>query len=81
MELVYLWVKDYKNIKKQGFNFSPRFKCKFYDEYEKDEDGNEKLKDNCELIIKENDDYIDIFPENINITAIIPHSAPPYFIF
>jgi hypothetical protein len=21
MELVYLWVEDYKNIKKQGFNF------------------------------------------------------------
>jgi len=25
MELVYLWVDEYKNIKKQGFNFSPRF--------------------------------------------------------
>jgi len=23
MELVYLWVEDYKNIQKQGFNFSP----------------------------------------------------------
>jgi hypothetical protein len=29
MELVYLWVEDYKNIKKQGFNFSPRFECEF----------------------------------------------------
>lgn len=45
MELVYLWVEDYKNIKKQGFNFSPRFECKFYGEYEKDENGNEKLKE------------------------------------
>ncbi|WP_321312427.1 hypothetical protein [Halarcobacter sp.] len=34
MELVYLWVEDYKNIKKQGFNFSPRFEY----EYKKDED-------------------------------------------
>ena len=31
MELIYLWVEDYKNIKKQCFNFSPRFTCK-YDE-------------------------------------------------
>lgn len=25
MELVYLWVKEYKNIMNQGFNFSLRF--------------------------------------------------------
>jgi len=24
MELVYLWVEEYKNIKEQGFNFSLR---------------------------------------------------------
>ena len=29
MELVYLWVEDYKNIHKQGFNFSPRFECDY----------------------------------------------------
>jgi hypothetical protein len=29
MELVYLWVEEYKNIKNQGFNFSPRFECEF----------------------------------------------------
>lgn len=67
MELVYLWVENYKNIEKQGFNFSPRFKCEFKPEY----DENNNLKDNCELIIKENKDYINIFPENINITAIV----------
>jgi predicted ATP-binding protein involved in virulence len=58
MELVYLWVKEYKNIKNQGFNFSPRFDCK-YDE------------DSKELTIDKNDDYVSIFPENINITAIV----------
>ena len=58
MELVYLWVEDYKNIKKQGFNFSPRFKCDY------DEEKNE-------LTIDENKDYLNIFPENINITAIV----------
>ncbi len=75
MELVYLWVEDFKNIKKQGFNFSPRFRCEFKDEYEKyiDTDGEkkERLKDNCELIIDENKNYVSIFPDNISISAIV----------
>ncbi len=58
MELVYLWVEEYKNIKKQGFNFSPRFNCKYDDDTE-------------ELTIDENKDYVSIFPKNINITAIV----------
>jgi len=58
MELVYLWVADYKNIKSQGFNFSPRFRCE-YDE------------DTKELTINENKDYVSIFPDNINVTAIV----------
>jgi len=48
MELVYLWIENYKNIKNEGFNFSPRFECEFKAEYDEDE----KLKDNCELIIR-----------------------------
>ncbi len=71
MELVYLWVEDYKNIKKQGFNFSPRFECEFKDEYETDENGKEKLKDNCELIIKPKEHIENFFGENINVTAIV----------
>jgi len=58
MELVYLWVEDYKNIYHQGFNFSPRFECKY------DENSNE-------LTIDENKDYVSIFPPNINVTAIV----------
>ena len=58
MELVYLWVKNYKNIVEQGFNFSPRFRCEY------DENKNE-------LTINENKDYVSIFPDNINITAIV----------
>lgn len=58
MELVYLWIEEYKNIKNQGFNFSPRFECEF--------DKNTK-----ELTINENKDYVSIFPDNINITAIV----------
>jgi AAA15 family ATPase/GTPase len=71
MELVYLWVEDYKNIKKQGFNFSPRFECEFKAEYEKDKDGKEKLKDDCQLVIKPKEHIENFFGENINITAIV----------
>ncbi len=56
MELVYLWVEDYKNIKKQGFNFSPRFYCEYNDNT---------------LTINENKDYIDIFPENIILQLLL----------
>ncbi|MFW0713984.1 AAA family ATPase [Aliarcobacter butzleri] len=66
MELVYLWVEKHKNIYKQGFNFSPRFECKFFPKYDKDG----KLEDNCELKITPKD-YVNIFPDNINITAIV----------
>ena len=55
MELVYLWVEEYKNIYHQGFNFSPRFDCKF--------DG--------ENLTIEEKEYTSIFPDNINITAIV----------
>ncbi|QOG11578.1 ATP-binding protein [Arcobacter sp. FWKO B] len=67
MELVYLWVEKYKNIENQGFNFSPRFECEFFPEY----DENKKLKDNCKLVINEKKDYVSIFPDNINVTAIV----------
>ncbi|AOO65736.1 AAA family ATPase [Sulfurospirillum halorespirans] len=66
MELVYLWVEEYKNIKNQGFNFSPRFTCEFFPEY----DENNKLKDNCELKITPKE-HVNIFPTNINVTAIV----------
>jgi hypothetical protein len=51
MELVYLWVEDYKNIQKQGFNFSPNFDVEFTPVYE-----DKKLSEKSELKItpKEN---------------------------
>ena len=67
MELVYLWVEDYKNIHKQGFNFSPRFECKFYDKYDKEG----KLKDDCKLDIKPKEHIENFFGDNINVTAIV----------
>lgn len=58
MELVYLWVENHKNIHHQGFNFSGRYRC----------DYNPGTN---ELTIDENKDYVHIFPENINVTAIV----------
>ena len=60
MELVYLWVEEYKNIKNQGFNFSPRFEF----HYDKDSKKLTKVRD-------ESTTYKSIFPNNINITAIV----------
>jgi len=67
MELVYLWVEDYKNIKGEGFNFSPQFHCEFKDEY----DEENRLKNNCNLIIETQEYIKDFFGENINVTAIV----------
>ena len=64
MELVYLWVEDYKNIHHQGFDFSPRFTCK----YEND------VLTVCDKTVNkcEDNNYIEnFFAENINGTAIV----------
>ncbi|MDU4801551.1 MAG: hypothetical protein E6X81_11255 [Clostridium butyricum] len=52
MELVYIWVKEYKCFEKQGFNFNPKHKFKFdYDtwvlEYSKDEKVIENIFNYC----------------------------------
>ncbi len=63
MELVYLWVKNYKNIVEQGFNFSPRFRCEYDEKTEK-----------LEIIDKDETGEFypkNFFGENINVTAIV----------
>ena len=63
MELVYLWVEDYKNIQKQGFNFSPRFRCEYNEE-----------KNELEIIDKEKTGEFypkNFFGDNVNVTAIV----------
>jgi len=67
MELVYLWVEEYKNIKRQGFNFSPWVECAFHDKYDKD--GN--LEDDCTLEINPKEHIENFFGDNINVTAIV----------
>ena len=56
MELVYLWVEKYKNIENQGFDFSPRFQC---------------IYDGKNFTINVKKDYVSIFPDKINVTAIV----------
>jgi len=61
MELLYIWIENFKNIKKQGFNFSSKYWFEF--DYKKNE-----------LICKKNENYLpkDFFGNNIkNITAIV----------
>ncbi|MBP7284264.1 MAG: AAA family ATPase [Leptospiraceae bacterium] len=43
MELLYLWIEDYKNIHHQGFNFSPKYRFEFTPEFE-NETKKEKVK-------------------------------------
>ena len=64
MELVYLWVEEYKNIKNQGFNFSPRFTCKY-------ENGALTICDKKKIECQDNDYMENLFGQNINITAIV----------
>ncbi|MBU0923651.1 AAA family ATPase [bacterium] len=64
MELVYLWVEKYKNIKNQGFNFSPRFECEF-------KNGNLTICDKKEKECKDNEYLENFFGNNINVTAIV----------
>ena len=56
-ELVYLWVDKYKNIEKQGFNFSQKYVFSYDEEKQ-------------EIAVKEHETLENFFGENLNITAI-----------
>jgi ABC-type polysaccharide/polyol phosphate transport system ATPase subunit len=60
MELLYIWIKNYKNIKRQGFNISSKFN------FEYDEKKNE-------ITISKNENHIEnFFGENIlDVTALV----------
>lgn len=57
MELIYLWVKEYKNIKEQGYNFTSHIRYKY-----------EKEKLSVEV---GTNDLEDFFGKNIKVTAIV----------
>ncbi|MDN5110910.1 AAA family ATPase [Aliarcobacter butzleri] len=58
MERIAIHIESYKNIKNQTFCFNPKFECK-YDENKK------------KINFAKKKNYINIFPKNINITAIV----------
>lgn len=58
MELIYLWIDSFKNIKNQGFNLSSKYNVLF--------DLNDK-----NIEVNKNKNIDDLFGNNINITAII----------
>jgi len=61
MELLYVWIKEYKNIKEQGFNFSPKWRF-HYDPAS----GNLDMEDRQNKVID------NFFGEHIsNVTAIV----------
>ncbi len=67
MELLYVWVEEYGNIRKQGFNFSPNYDF----EVKKQENGEYILVDNFETSGKKKQPE-NFFGDNIsNITAIV----------
>lgn len=68
MELLYLWIEDFRNIKKQGFDLSAEFKFKI--------EALDKSKSNhplsYKLTISKNENYVNLFDGNIvNVTGII----------
>lgn len=68
MELLYLWIEDFRNIKKQGFDFSAEFKFKM-DELDKSQ-SNQSFS--YKLTISKNESYVNLFDGNvINVTGII----------
>ncbi len=43
MELLYLWIEDYKNIKQQGFNFSPLYDFHFEPTFDESDTKKDKI--------------------------------------
>ncbi|MGZ4077650.1 MAG: AAA family ATPase [Bacteroidia bacterium] len=67
MELVYLWIEDFRNIQKQGFNFNPELVFTTIP-------SSENIKNEIKYTIKidYNNDYVNLFDGNIiNVTGVI----------
>lgn len=68
MELLFLWIEDFRNIKKQGFDFSPELKF----EVTPIENKDNNIPISYHLKIHYNEQYVDLFDGNIiNVTGII----------
>ena len=68
MELLYLWIENFRNIKKQGFDFSAEFKFKM-EELDK---ANSNYTLSYKLTISKNESFVNLFDGNVlNVTGII----------
>lgn len=70
MELLYLWVDNFRKFEKAGFNFSSLYdiQSRYYEGYQQTE--------HVEIIIGLKDNYVNLFPPNfLNITAIVGENA------
>lgn len=67
MELIYIWIEEYKNIKNQGFNLSPNHNFELIEK----EEGKYRLEDKIMDEVRERNPK-EFFGEDINnITAIV----------
>lgn len=62
MELIYLWVDQYKNFKDTGIILNPAYEENF---------NKQEIKDSKFISLKEKQDYINIFGKNLNIITIV----------
>jgi len=75
MELLYVWIEDYKNIHHQGFNFNPRYRFEFVPEFDKTDKS--KIIDGVlddRMTYKDRENCLPdwFFGKNItNVTAIV----------
>lgn len=67
MELVYLWIGNYKNISNEGFNFYSGLECELKDNYKEFDAGTKSWK----LVIKKTESIKSIFPKNIKINIVV----------
>ncbi|MDU0324326.1 AAA family ATPase, partial [Clostridium butyricum] len=66
VELIYLWIENYKDIKEQGISFTKKYNVIVDDNYQK-----------YNLQISKNEDTVDsiLFGNNINISAIVGNNG------
>ena len=78
MELLYIWIEDYKNIHHQGFNFSPQFRFFFEPELENNEIKGGNLLNKTADIYESKDNYKDFFLPSKNSLSSMEQKSREY---
>lgn len=73
MELLYIWIEGYKNIKRQGFNFSAQYRFEFEPSFDENDTEKKTVTGGTLKELPANPNYIEnFFGKNItNVTAIV----------